>query len=285
MSELALNEPLLSRRIRSACSPLEHHLLTVSQHLAERGEYRRAILVHREPGRVIAELEDNVHHFFAAIWHDGKLVTKAEGGGKRIPFSTCGDGAAQMGSLVGFPVTADVREGYRYAGIRGQCTHAFQLALHAVVHATRMERQRLYEVQIVEPSANESIACLAQNGMQVLRWTLETNLITSPGSIAGLATGAAVKWTFENEPESAEAAIILHRACLQAAAQRRVTHLSHKSAADLSTSGVCYTFQPGRAETAIALHSTRNFEREGVWPLRAEAENLRRLNEASGDSP
>jgi len=246
----------------------------VAQFRESRGEYRRAILLRGVPGRVDAELEDNVHHFTATIWHDGAKVLRAEGGGIRTPFTTCSAGAAQMEVLAGSPLVSDLRDAYGLADVRFQCTHAFQLAAHALVHATRGEQVWLYEVRI-EEEGDVLIAQVRLNQELLLDWRLSGDRVVAPEQLAGLPTAEAVKRVVEGGAELAEGAVILHRAVRQALAQRRVTHLSTQFAAGLSTAGNCYTFQPVRAGGAGALDMTRNFEREGVWPLQDKANELR----------
>jgi len=153
-----------------------------------RGEYRRAILLHGRPGRVEAELEDNVHHFTATLTHDGARVLRMEGGSVRTPYETCGAGSAQMQALGGAPLTPDPRAVYGFADVRHQCTHAFQLAGHAMAHALRGEQVWLYEVAVREPSADRLTAMLRLNGRPALEWRLKGGLIEGAEGLAGVST-------------------------------------------------------------------------------------------------
>jgi len=245
-------------------------MTALAHFLESRGEYRRAILLRGRPGLVEAELEDNVHHFTATIWHDGAKVLRAEGGSIRIPFTTCSAGAGQVEVLAGSSLVSDVRRAYALADVRFQCTHAFQLAAHAIVHATRGEQVRLYEVR-TEDQGEALLAEVRLNQQLMHSWLLTNDRVIAPEQLGGLSIAEAVKRVAEDGPDQAEAAVILHRAVRQALAQRHVTHLAGTSAAALSTGGSCYTFQPNRAGGAGTLDMTRNFEREGVWPLRDKA--------------
>ena len=242
--------------------------MNVSECLERRGEYRRSILLRSFPDRVEGELEDNVHHFQATIWHDGKKVLRAEGKGIRFPYSTCGGGAAQVSALEGMDLTEDLRAPYQHTNVREQCTHTFQLAAHAVTHAKRGEPRRLYEMFIQERLDGTSLAVLRESDRPLLSWELRDELLLTPVEFAGLTPTQVAEKVFSTGYEEGEMATMLRRAVGQSLAQRRVTHLQTPFAAGLSTSGVCYTFQPARAVQAASLDSIRNFENGDVWPLR-----------------
>jgi len=249
-------------------------MTAVEDYLESRGEYRRAILLRGRPGRVDAELEDNVHHFTATLWHDGGRVLRMDGDSFRIPYATCGAGSAQMRALAGAPLSDDPRAAYGFTDVRRQCTHAFQLAGHAMAHALRGDQVWLYEVAVQDDVPEEFTATVHLNRQAALEWRLKGDVIDAPASLAGVNTAEAAKRAMETDHTTGEAAVILHRAMRQAIAQRRVTHLAQPYAGDLSTRGNCYTFQPNRAPTSKSLDMTRNFEREGVWPLRDKALQL-----------
>ncbi len=134
---------------------------------------------------------------------------------------------------------------------RAHCTHIFDLASLAITHAASGRRTRLYEIRIPDRIENRTRVTLVRDGTEILSWAIEGRRITDPPPYAGrsLAKGF-VKWAdSELDPETAEAAIVLRRAC--AISLGRAFPLDHiPNASDLAsrTLGACYSFSPGVIE-------------------------------------
>src|SRR5258708_34826169 len=66
--------------------------------------YRRRILVRATaPGEVVADLEDDFHHFRVTLRHDGHVVESVDAESIRWPWSTCPGAAVPLRALAGAP--------------------------------------------------------------------------------------------------------------------------------------------------------------------------------------
>src|SRR4030081_3400195 len=95
-----------------------------------------------QSGDVVAELEDDFHHFRVTVAHDGARVTGVRGMGVRFPWSTCPFAAAQLEPLVGMPLSTRSTAVGDVVSARDNCTHMFDLAGLAVAHPARGDDRR-----------------------------------------------------------------------------------------------------------------------------------------------
>lgn len=150
------------------------------------GRYRRAIVLHRDSPRcVCAAVEDDPHAFSVTLEHDGERITAIAAHAERYPLTTCPEATQELHSLVGAPLSDPLRTLGRWQNPRRHCTHLFDLAALAMVHARRGSRERRYDVTIPDVIDGRTVATLDCDGTRVLEWTLENNVIVAPGLYAG----------------------------------------------------------------------------------------------------
>jgi hypothetical protein len=216
------------------------------------GPYRRRIrTVTVERGVVGGGLEDDFHHFEVALRHEGNRVTSVGARSRRWPWATCPDAAANLRPIVGMPLSTRCTAIAAVADPRMNCTHQFDLAGLCVSHAARGADARQYDAEL--PPAVDGITepRLWRDGELVLAWTLSWRdgthrLVESPPFDEAPWRGGFFRWADEHlEPEDAEAAIVLRRAC-EIAMGRGMDLEAYHSAEELGPmmGGVCYTMQP-----------------------------------------
>jgi len=208
---------------------------------------------------VTAELEDDFHHFRVTIAHDGRRVTGVRGEGVRYPWSTCPFAAAQLEPLFGMSLSTRSTAVGDLVFARDNCTHMFDLAGLAVAHAARDGDRRQYDITVSDPVGHRRRATLDRDGERLLAWLVDDHTILEPPPFRGQALrGGFLAWAEATlEPDAAEAAIVLRRAC----------HIAHGRIQDLDVyddaapllpimSGACFTFQPERAPVALRMKGT-----------------------------
>lgn len=225
------------------------------------GSYRRRIRItaSRTARHVTAELEDDFHHFRVTVEHDGARVTGVRGEGVRYPWSTRPFAAAQLEPLVGMSLSTRSTAVGDIVSARDNCTHMFDLAGLAVAHAARGGDRREYDVAVSDPVDHRRRATLDRDGGRLLAWLVDNHTILEPAPFGGQALrGGFLTWAEATlEPDPAEAAIVLRRAC----------HIAHGRIQDLDVyddagpllpvmSGACFTFQPERAPQARRMKGT-----------------------------
>jgi len=216
------------------------------------GPYRRRIrTITVEPGVVEGGLEDDFHHFEVTLRHDGERVTGIEARSRRRPWATCPDAATNLRPIEGLPLSPRCTAIADVADPRMNCTHQFDLAGLCVSHAARALERRQYDAEL--PPANDGVTKprLWRNGELVLAWTLSSRdgrrrLVDSAPYDAAPWRGGFFRWADETfDPVTAEAAIVLRRAC-EIGMGRGMDLEAYDSAAELGPlmGAVCYTMQP-----------------------------------------
>ena len=231
------------------------------------GSYRRRIRLVNEPGLVRGGLEDDFHYFRVAVRHDGANVTGIEVEAFRWPWTTCPDAGNQLQQLVGMPLSPRCLAVGDHANPRLQCTHQFDLTGLAVAHATRDEHARQYDAEVPFGSGRGDTphdVRLWRDGELALTWTLQDFGCTAPEPYASVPwRGGFLRWADEHlDPDTAEAAIVLRRACdisFGRGANLEGVHVA--SELGIAGSGVCYTFQEETARVAFRQVGTiRDFD-------------------------
>ncbi|MGZ8751508.1 MAG: DUF2889 domain-containing protein [Acidimicrobiia bacterium] len=215
------------------------------------GSYRRRIRMRLlDPTAVKAALEDDFHRFTVVVQHDSKVVMGISATAGRWPWSTCPAAGAQLEQLVGMELSTRCTAVAAVADPRWQCTHQFDLAGLAVAHAARDDAiDRQYDIEV--PPATEAgvqVPRLWRDGTLALKWTIGYGAgLTAPPPFTGAPwRGGFIKWADATlEPDAAEAAIVLRRAC-EIGMGRGMNLEGYGSAAELAElmTGVCYTMQP-----------------------------------------
>ena len=181
------------------------------------------------------------------------------GEGVRFPWSTCPFAADQLEPLVGMSLSTRSTAVGDVVSARDNCTHMFDLAGLAVAHAARGGDRRQYDVVVADPVDHRRQATLDRDGEPQLAWVVDHHTILEPAPFRGQALrGGFLAWAEAAlEPDTAEAAIVLRRAC----------HIAHGRVQDLDIyddagpllpvmSGACFTFQPERAPVAQRMKGT-----------------------------
>jgi Protein of unknown function (DUF2889) len=230
------------------------------------GSYRRRVrMCSLDPTNTEAALEDDFHRFAVVVHHDTTHVTGIEGTSVRWPWSTCPDAGAQLDQLVGMELSPRCTAVAAVADPRLQCTHQFDLAGLAIAHAVRGADTRQYDIEVPPATgAGERVPRLWRDGELLLEWTIAygAGLTAPPPYTEAPWRGGFIKWadaTFE--PDAAEAAIVLRRAC-DIGMGRGMNLEGYRSADELAglMTGVCYTMQPTIMPVAIReIGSIRDF--------------------------
>ncbi len=215
------------------------------------GIYHRRIRLSSDSGLVTGELEDDFHHFRVHLRHDGEKVVEVLGEALRYPWTTCPGATTPLQALRGLRLASRVTAPAREHDPRAHCTHLFDLASLAFTHAAAGRDTRLYEIRIPDRIENRTRPTLRRDGSEILAWTIEGRRITDPPPFAGrsLAKGF-VSWAdMELDPETAEAAIVLRRACgISLGRSFQLDTIPNANDLAPRTLGACYTFTPGVIE-------------------------------------
>jgi hypothetical protein len=228
------------------------------------GPYRRRIrLVTIEPGVIDAALEDDFHHFAVTLRHDDARVVEVAGRPVRWPWSSCADAVVPLRQLEGMALSRRCTAVAMSADPRANCTHLFDLAGLAVAHAARGMGRRQYDAEIPRPVGGRSRARLWRDGALLLDWQLvEGAVVDAPPYSDVRWNGGFMRWADSTlDPDVAEAAIVLRRACTIGSGRGMDLDV-FDGAGDLEhlMSGVCFTMQPERIHAALRVKgSVRDF--------------------------
>jgi len=228
------------------------------------GAYRRRIrLTAPHPGRVVAEMEDDFHHFGVELDHDGERVTGVRGSAERFPWTTCPSAAGELQALVGAPLATRSPAIAEQVPARQNCTHMYDLAGLALAQAGTGRPNRQYDVTVPDRVNWTTEATLDRDAEPVLRWRVHGRRIEGPSPFAGQPLeGSFLAWAEATlDPDTVEAAIVLRRALV--ISMGRVMDLDvFAVATELGSrvAGTCYSFQPERMPVAMRMTgSTRDF--------------------------
>jgi Protein of unknown function (DUF2889) len=236
--------------------------------------YRRRILIRATaPGEVVADLEDDFHHFVVTLRHDGHLVESVDAQSIRWPWSTCPGAAEPLRALAGAPLTLRWTHAARWTNPALNCTHQFDSAAHAITHAKRVtdgigSEVRQYDVEIAallargeEPARNR----LWVDGRLALQWSMQPArepLDLPPELAAAPWRGGFLRWADEHlEPDAAERACVLRRACdIGMGRGMALDDVPVASELPGTMRGVCHSLQPEIAPVAFRnVGSIRDF--------------------------
>jgi hypothetical protein len=218
-------------------------------------------------------LEDDFHHFGITVLHDGAVVTGVRMAAPRTPWLSCAGAAAPLQALVGKPLIRRASDIGRLIEMRLQCTHVFDLAgllLAHVAHADTRAPARRYHARVGDrerfgeehliASFGPGEACLFQDGVAVLRWEIDGEMITGPAPWGGHSQNQGFRaWTESLPEQEAEYATILRRAILVAGG-RTIDHDDYPAAGAMGAPALCHSFQPAQRDHALRnVGSTRDY--------------------------
>lgn len=223
------------------------------------GRYRRRIrLVTRDATTVLGGLEDDQHYFTVRVEHDGEHVTAIASESVRAPWTTCPAAGAQLQALVGAPLSERCLEVAGRTRSDQHCTHQLDLATLAVAHAARVTAggapDRQYDIVVpfgLLDGARRTVT-LARDGRALLAWDFEGARIVAPPPYSEHSGGGFARWADTAfDADTAEAAIVLKRAC-SIGMSRGIDLDSYPTLADMpGLSPVCWSMQPERAPVAL----------------------------------
>ena len=222
------------------------------------GRYRRRIrVVAHDAGTVVGGLEDDQHYFTVRVEHDGEHVNAITSESVRAPWTTCPAAGAQLQALVGTPLSDRCLDVAGHTRSDQHCTHQLDVATLAVAHAARvaaggaLRRQYDMVVPFGLLDGHHHTVTLARDGEALLAWELEGARIVAPAPWSD-ATGGFARWADANfDADTAEAAIVLKRAC-SIGMSRGIDLDSYPTLADMpGLSPVCWSMQPERAPVAF----------------------------------
>lgn len=228
---------------------------------------------------MVAELEDDFHHFRTTIDHDGVVVTGIVGQAIRHPWTMCAAAPNHLTELIGVALTRSPGALAGRDDARSHCTHLFDLAGLAVAHAASGRATRTYDAAIPDRIDGRTVATLARDGESLLRWDLKWQQVVGPDPYSGRPLrGGFIAWALDAlDDDEAEAAIVLRRAA--DISMGRFEDLDqYDNAVPLMSfmGGSCFTFTEARAEQAVRIKgSMRDFT--------STPERL--LDERSGEGP
>jgi len=225
-----------------------------------KGRLHRRILLRKQPGVVIAELEDNHHAFRVRLFHDGVKVTQINGDALRYPNTTCPGSLDLFTRLVGVELGKGPKAFSDTTEARAFCTHLFDLACLAYTHASRQETTREYHATVEDERNGIVKASVTINGKVVQDWDLKNNIIQNEGVMQGVSPHTGfMRWTMQNlQGDAQEAAIVLAKAVFVAFSRRVDTE--HVAGTQLvkgiMPKDICYTYTSPVMEEAHHLHNT-----------------------------
>jgi hypothetical protein len=187
-------------------------------------------------------------------------VLEVAGEALRYPWTECPGAAIPLRALRGMELSARLSAAAEHTDSRANCTHLFDLAALAVTHAHAGRARRQLDLAVPDWVEGRSRPSLSRDGAPLLLWDVERLRIAAPAPFAGVSLrgGAFARWAEANlDPETAEAALALRRACFIAGG--RMHDLDAAADASLYMSMAprsCHTFTPGIAERARRMRGT-----------------------------
>jgi hypothetical protein len=230
-------------------------------------DFYRLITLEAVEQTIIGRVQDNVHDFRVRVQHDGEVVLAVDAETLRSPFTTCESARLNLDRLIGRPI-GDA--GRPRIDIGFQCTHMFDLAVLAGVHAGR-GGMRTYRIDArLRPEGSE--ARLERDGEPMLDWRVEGHLIVTPGLFEGLTRSGQIRWpdAVLRDPDLLEAALILRR-CLLVLHGRPLSTGVQRASEMTHMAGACHTFQPGQMLRAVRPGGFEDFSSEDVLKMLAAA--------------
>lgn len=220
------------------------------------GPYRRRIrLVAVSEDAVDGELEDDFHHFGVLLGHDGQRVVAVDGRAIRWPWTTCPDAVGPLHALEGMPLSRRCTAIASHTEPRANCTHLFDLAGLCVTHAARGDGStRVYDAEIPRPVDGKSRVRLWRDGELLLDWHLVDGCVVDAPPYSDVPWGGGfMRWADETlDPDTAEAAIVLRRACTIGSGRGMdLDRIDRASELEQIMAGVCFTMRPPQIRVAL----------------------------------
>ena len=167
-------------------------------------------------------------------------------------------------------MTADATAHGAHADARTTCTHWFDLAGLAIAQAGAGRDHRRYDMTVPDRGeGGRTTAHLARDGVDLLDWDVDARTVLGPEPYAGQPMGRGfLAWANATlDPDTAEAAIALRRACRISLGRlmdlddyERASEVGHAMA------DTCHTFSTDVMESPSASRARRHALRDARSP-------------------
>jgi len=225
-----------------------------------KGVFRRRICLQSEGLRVIAEVEDVSHGFRVHMQHDETHVTDIGAEMLRHPFNTCPGAIDQLQLFAGWALASERSTIRRDIDPSVNCTHLYDLAVLALAHATRPQRQRIYDIEVPDIIDGQTAVTVHRDGMLVHSWQIKENVIVAPESLSGvpIMKGFYRKASDQFVGDELEAATVLQMGFYVSRARMLdpQTAAGMLAAADGMPHAACHTYGVGVVEQAWRIGGT-----------------------------
>ncbi|RYY25846.1 MAG: hypothetical protein EOP62_12035 [Sphingomonadales bacterium] len=235
--------------------------------------YRRRVRIVPQIGRVDVDMEDDAHCFGVTLTHDGTTILAVETSAPRYPWTTCPAAGVFLASKMTGVLLADAAD---VQNQRDHCTHMYDLFVLAARHAPD-HAPTVYDIRVSDPvdgggAAGIRLAEIDLNGETILRWRLG-----DPTGVDGIAGGNLREldaWTRTLTDDLQEAGRMLRRGALVSGTRFFDFPVGAAAGAMTQMIGACFTYQPGRADTALRVADTiRDFSNEPEKMLTGESDD------------
>ncbi len=220
------------------------------------GIYRRRIRITAAADRVRVDLEDDPHRHTVVVRHDGQQVTAIDAKAVRVPWSLCSNAVSVLDRLVGMPLGGNVMAASRHTNSLQQCTHLFDMASLGVAYALRGIAVRQYDIEAPywQPEGPRTLS-LSRDGVPVLAWTIENDILQSPAKFADKDIRRLLPWATEaiTDPDEFEAIVLLRRTVLISTARLHDGTVFENATQSSYKMGACFVYQPGVVERASGM--------------------------------
>lgn len=223
--------------------------------------YRRRFRVTADPGRVLAELEDDFHCMSVLLRHDEDVVTDLEAGMDRGPWTTCPGAMLQVRKTFRGERLANFER--RGADKPLNCTHLYDLALLAAAHA-HDRGQLVYDILVADLMDGRRDMELRLDGGTVMRWREADGLFVAPAAISGMDILNMRDWISGLDQTAARQARMLRWGAMVARG-RDLPWAEQIDATRMPPN--CFTFQPDRQREAVRVGEIREFSTGAAKPL------------------
>lgn len=206
----------------------------------------RRIAIYPYPDKVVAGVEDDVHRFRAALFHDQGIVTSVETWVDRFPYTTC----FEAGTFLAAQVAGQRLDALAKLDPRVNCTHLYDLAVLAARHAGAATAV-IFDIQVADRVEGRTRATLWRCGDLIGKWAVAGTVIHEPAVHSGRDLRSLSHWKSDLPEERAVHAALLRRG-IQISGARRAPPVERAADRGAQRSGACFTYQSGQMEHAAA---------------------------------